>query len=103
MGIRGLLRGARDVPDVGLIPSRTTTVGASLRESTSTEDILTRFPGTATPGTEELRFLAFERFGRRGPIALCGADPDRTQDLAPGRTPEFTPGFFRGYQGHSRR
>ena len=64
-------------------------MGAFLRESTGPEDILARFPGAPTPGTEELRFLAFGRFGRRGPVALCGADPDRTQDLAPRWAPVF--------------
>jgi hypothetical protein len=45
------------------------------------------------PSTEELRFLRSVGFGRRGPVALCGADPDRTQDLAPGRTPVFFEGY----------
>ena len=32
-------------------------MGASLREPAASEDILPRFPGAATPSTEELRFL----------------------------------------------
>ena len=89
MGISGLLRGARDVPDVGLVPPRASAVGASLRESAASEDMRAGVPGATTPGTEELGFLRSVGFGRRGPIALCGADPDRTQDLAPARTPVF--------------
>ena len=68
-------------------------MGASLRESAASEDKLARFPGMTAPSTEELRFLRSERFGRRGPIALCGADPDRTQDLAPRRAPVFFEGY----------
>ena len=99
MGIGGLLRGARDAPDVWLVPKGRRTVGAFSWEPAASEDILTRFPGATAPGTEELGFLAFDGFGRRGPIALCGADPDRTQDLAPGRTPVF----FRVYKAHGGR
>ena len=58
------------MPNVGLIPQRTTTVGAFLRESTGPEDMQTGVPGATAAGTEELRFLAFDGFGRRGPIAL---------------------------------
>ena len=72
-------------------------MGASLRESTSTEDMRAGVPGAAAPGTEELGFLRSAGFGRRDPVALCGADCDRTQDLAPGRAPVF----FEGYRGHS--
>ena len=64
-------------------------MGASLRESTSSEDILPRFPGAAAPGTEELGFLAFGGFGSRDPVALCGADRHHAQDLAPGGAPVF--------------
>ena len=103
MGIGGLLQGARDAPDVWLVPKGRRTVGAFSWEPAATEDILARVPGAATPGTEELGFLAFDGFGRRGPVTLCGTDPDHAQDLAPGRTPEFTPVFFRGYQGHTWR
>ena len=78
-------------------------MGASLRESTSTEDMQAGVPGSATTSAQELGFLCSAGFGRRDPVALCGADPDRTQDLAPGRTPEFTPVFFTGYQGHNWR
>ena len=71
-------------------------MGASLRESTSSEDILARFPGAATPGTEELGFLRSVGFGRRGPVALCGADRHHAH-----YAPEFgagrAPVFFRGY------
>ena len=73
MGISGLIRGTRDDPDVGLIPTRASAARASLRETAATEDILARFPGMTAPGTEELRFLAFDGnggIGRRGPIAL---------------------------------
>jgi hypothetical protein len=72
-------------------------VGAFLRESAASEDILAGFPGAATPGTEELGFLRSAGFGRRGPVALCGADRHHAQDLAPGRAPVF----FEGYRGHS--
>ena len=70
MGIGGLLQGARDVPNIGLVPPRTSAVGASLREPTASEDILARFPGMTAPGTEELRFLCSAGFGRRDPGAL---------------------------------
>jgi len=89
IGISGLLQVARDVPNVWLIPPRTSTVGTSLRESTSSEDILARFPGAAAPSTEELRFLRSVGLGRRGPVALCGADRHHTQVLAPRRAPVF--------------
>ena len=103
MGISGLLRGARDAPDVWLVPKGRRTVGAFSWEPAATEDMQAGVPGATAAGTEELRLLAFERFGRRGPIALCGADPDRTLDLAPRRTPVFTPVFFRSYRGHEGR
>ena len=74
-------------------------MGAFSWEPAATEDMQAGVPGATAAGTEELRLLAFERFGRRGPIALCGADPDRTQDLAPGRTPVF----FRVYKAHGGR
>ena len=74
---------------MGLVPPRTSAVGAFLRESAASEDILAGFPGAATPGTEELGFLAFGGFGSRDPVALCGADRHHAQDLAPGRAPVF--------------
>ncbi len=65
-------------------------MGASLRESTSSEDMRAGVPGVAAPGTEELGFLRSVGFGRRDPVALCGAGRHYAHyapDLGPGRAP----------------
>ena len=73
MGISGLLQGARDAPDVWLVPKGRRTVGAFSWEPAATEDMQAWVPGATAAGTEELRLLAFDGYGgigRRDPVAL---------------------------------
>jgi len=58
------------VPDVGLVPKGRIAVGTFLGEPTASEDMQAGVPGATAAGTEELGFLAFDGFGRCGPIAL---------------------------------